>query len=68
MDMMFVRHPEMVPEEFLSIPEVGEAMGELERLSRNKEFRAEYEARQRLINDERAAISMTKLEAERRES
>jgi predicted transposase/invertase (TIGR01784 family) len=58
--MMFVKHPEMIPEEFLSIPEVGEAMSELERLSRNKEFRAEYEARQRLINDERAAISVAK--------
>jgi len=56
----------MIPAEFLSIPEVGEAMGELERLSRDKEFRAEYDARQRLINDERAAISVARGEGEAR--
>jgi predicted transposase/invertase (TIGR01784 family) len=56
--MMFIKHPEMIPGEFLSIPEVGEAMNELTFLSYNKEFRREYEARQKLINDEYSAITV----------
>jgi predicted transposase/invertase (TIGR01784 family) len=60
--MTFVKHPEMIPEEFLSIPEVNEAMDELGRLSRNKEFRAEYEARQKIINDERSALSVARID------
>jgi predicted transposase/invertase (TIGR01784 family) len=54
--MMFIKNPASIPQEFLSIPEVDEAMQELTYLSQDEEFRAEYEARQRLINDERAAL------------
>ena len=56
--MMFIKNPASIPEEFLSIPEVDEAMKELTYLSQDEEFRAEYEARQRLINDERAALAI----------
>jgi predicted transposase/invertase (TIGR01784 family) len=56
--MMFVKHPEMIPEEFLTIPEVREAMKELNHLSRDEKFRAEYEARQKLINDENSAVTV----------
>ncbi|MDR1391043.1 MAG: Rpn family recombination-promoting nuclease/putative transposase, partial [Holosporales bacterium] len=56
--MMFIKHPEEIPDEFLSIPEVKEAMDELTYLSHDKVFRAEYDARQRLINDENAAITI----------
>jgi len=52
--MMFIKNPESIPEEFLSIPEVKEAMEELTFLSHDPEFREEYEARQRLINDANA--------------
>jgi predicted transposase/invertase (TIGR01784 family) len=56
--MMFIKNPASIPEEFLSIPEVDEAMKELTYLSQDEEFRAEYEARQKLINDERAALAI----------
>jgi predicted transposase/invertase (TIGR01784 family) len=56
--MMFIKNPASIPQEFLSIPEVDEAMKELTYLSQDEEFRAEYEARQRLINDERAALAI----------
>jgi len=66
--MMFIKDPESIPEEFLSIPEVKEAMEELTFLSHDPEFREEYEARQRLINDENAekttAIKKAKEEGE----
>lgn len=58
--MMFIKNPELIPDEFLSIPEVNEAMEELNYLSRDKQFREEYEARQKLINDERAALTIAK--------
>jgi predicted transposase/invertase (TIGR01784 family) len=56
--MMFIKHPELIPDEFLSIPEVKEAMDELTYLSHDRVFRAEYDARQRRINDENAAITI----------
>jgi predicted transposase/invertase (TIGR01784 family) len=58
--MMFIKHPEEIPEEFLSIPEVGEAMEELNYLSQDDKFRGEYEARQKIINDENSAITVAR--------
>ncbi|GHS91052.1 transposase [Alphaproteobacteria bacterium] len=60
--MMFIKHPETIPQEFLSIPEVHEAMDELTKLSYNKIVRAQYEARQKLINDEHAAFAFARKE------
>jgi predicted transposase/invertase (TIGR01784 family) len=63
--MMFIKQPELIPKEFLTIPEVKEAMDELNRLSYSREFREEYEARQKLINDEHSALTIAKLEGEK---
>jgi predicted transposase/invertase (TIGR01784 family) len=65
--MMFIKHPNMIPREFLTIPEVNEAMSELTRLSHSREFRAEYEARQKLINDEYAALTTAREEGREKE-
>lgn len=64
--MMFIKNPESIPQEFLSIPEVKEAMDELTFLSHDKEFREEYEARQKLINDEYAALAIAEQLGEKR--
>jgi len=53
--MMFIKDPESIPEEFLKISEVKEAMEELTYLSHDPAFREEYDARQKIINDENAA-------------
>lgn len=49
--MQLINDPNNVPEEFLRIPEVKEAMDELSVMSMDKATRAEYEARVKEIND-----------------
>ena len=49
--MRLINDPNNVPEEFLKIPEVKEAMDELNALSMDKATRAEYEARIKELND-----------------
>jgi predicted transposase/invertase (TIGR01784 family) len=59
--MMFLKHPEMITREIIDqVPEVGEAMHELENLSLDPDFRERYEARQKIINDEYSAITVAK--------
>ena len=42
--MQFIKDPESIPPEFLKIPEIKEAMDELQYISQDKAMRAEYEA------------------------
>lgn len=49
--MRLINDPNNIPEEFLKIPEVKEAMDELSVLSMDKATRAEYEARIKELND-----------------
>lgn len=53
--MQFIKDPASIPDEFLSIPEINEAMKELQYVSHDKEAREEYNARQREIFDFNAA-------------
>ena len=55
--MQFIKDPESIPPEFLNIPEIKEAMEELQYVSQDKAMRAEYEARMREINDFNSAIT-----------
>ena len=64
--MMFIKNPESIPEEFLDIKEIKEAMNELTLLSNNPEFKAEYEARLRVENDKIAEISTAEIKGEER--
>ena len=48
--MQFIRDPNSIPPEFLSIPEIKEAMDELTHMSADPETRAEYDARVREMN------------------
>ncbi len=50
--MMFIQNPESIPEEFLKIEEVKEALEELTYLSQDKETRAEYNARHKELCDQ----------------
>lgn len=49
--MRLINDPNNIPEEFLRIPEVKEAMDELSVMSMDKAMRAEYEARIKELND-----------------
>jgi predicted transposase/invertase (TIGR01784 family) len=60
--MTFIKHPELIPDEFLDIPEVKEAMDVLTNMSYDKEFVEEYEARKKILNDERSALTVAKEE------
>lgn len=53
--MQFIKDPASIPEEFLRIDEVNEAMEALKELSADKEIRDQYFARQKEINDMIAA-------------
>ena len=69
--MQFIKDPESIPPEFLKIPEVKEAMDELQYVSQDKALRAEYEARLKEISDFNAGIANARREeqekAEKRE-
>ena len=56
--MMFIKDPNSIPPEFLSIPEVKEAMDELTLMSSDPETRAVYKARLQELNDIRAGMSV----------
>ena len=56
----FIRDPETIPEEFLNIPEVREAMDRLTYMSADPEIRAEYKARIREMNRIRAGQTTVK--------
>lgn len=56
--MKFIRDPSSIPEEFLSISEVKEAMDELTYMSADPETRKEYNARIKQLNDIRAGQSV----------
>ena len=60
--MQFIKDPESIPPEFLKIPEVKEAMDELQYVSQDKALRAEYEARLREISDFNAGIANARRE------
>lgn len=60
--MTFIKDPESIPEEFLKIPEVNEAMKELQYVSQDKKASKEYLARQMEINDYNAGITKAKKE------
>lgn len=62
--MQFIRDPESIPPEFLKIPEIKEAMQELQYVSQDKEVRAEYEARMREIYDYNSAMTNAVKKAE----
>jgi predicted transposase/invertase (TIGR01784 family) len=65
--MTFLKHPEMITKKIINqIPEVGEAMQELEHLSLDGGFRERYEARQKAINDEISALAVATREGEER--
>ena len=49
--MKFIKDPTSIPEEFLKIPEVKEAMDELTYMSADPETRAVYDARVKELND-----------------
>jgi predicted transposase/invertase (TIGR01784 family) len=51
--MYFLRNPEKIPVEFLDVPEVEEAMNELQYVSQNPKMRKIYEERLRWQNNER---------------
>ncbi|MDR0968316.1 MAG: Rpn family recombination-promoting nuclease/putative transposase [Holosporaceae bacterium] len=51
--MYFLRNPEKIPAEFLDVPEVEEAMNELQHVSQNPEMRKIYEERLRWQDNER---------------
>ena len=55
---MFIKDPNSIPPEFLSIPEVKEAMDELTLMSADPETRAMYKARLQELNDIRAGMSV----------
>ena len=56
--MQFIKDPNSIPAEFLSISEVQEAMNELQYMSADPQTRAEYDARVKQLNDMRAAQSV----------
>ena len=56
--MKFIRDPSSIPEEFLNISEVKEAMDELTYMSADPETRKEYNARIKQLNDIRAGQSV----------
>ena len=60
--MQFIKDPESIPPEFLKIPEVKEAMDELQYVSQDKALRAEYEARLKEISDFNAGIANARRE------
>ena len=60
--MRFIKDPESIPPEFLKIPEVKEAMDELQYVSQDKAMRAEYEARLKEISDFNAGIANARRE------
>ena len=60
--MQFIKDPESIPPEFLKIPEVREAMEELQFVSQDKKLRAEYEARLKEISDFNAGIANARKE------
>lgn len=60
--MQFIKDPESIPPEFLKIPEIDEAMKELQFVSQDKKMRAEYEARLKEINDFNAGVTNARLE------
>jgi predicted transposase/invertase (TIGR01784 family) len=60
--MMFIKHPEMIPDDFFGVPEVKEAMEELTHISYDREVREEYEARLKLKNDEISALTVAREE------
>ncbi|MDR2077787.1 MAG: Rpn family recombination-promoting nuclease/putative transposase, partial [Rickettsiales bacterium] len=60
--MTFKERPEFIPDEFLGIPEVKEAMDELTLMSYGREFVEEYGARRKILNDERSALTVAKEE------
>ena len=56
--MQFIKDPNSIPAEFLSISEVQEAMNQLQYMSADPQTRAEYDARVKQLNDMRAAQSV----------
>ena len=56
--MMFIKDPNSIPPEFLSIPEVKEVMDELTIMSSDPETRALYKARLQELNDIRVGMSV----------
>lgn len=60
--MQFIKDPESIPPEFLKIPEVKEAMEELQYVSQDKALRAEYEARLKEISDFNAGVANARKE------
>ena len=55
--MQFIKDPNSIPDEFLNIPEVKEAMDELRYMSADEETRSIYEARIKEINDMNSALA-----------
>ncbi|MDR1425732.1 MAG: Rpn family recombination-promoting nuclease/putative transposase [Rickettsiales bacterium] len=50
--MTFIKHPETIPEDIINqVPEIGEAMAELKKISGDKNFRIQYDAYLMAKND-----------------
>jgi predicted transposase/invertase (TIGR01784 family) len=56
--MTFLKHPEMITKDIINdIPEIGEAMAELKRISADRDTREVYEVRRRAVNDRNSSIT-----------